>query len=76
MIGGGAARGRVQQEYASALKAGIPILPVRATGGFAALAKPTADKASHLFGAVRATGKSVDSGDLAKSVLLAVKCYT
>lgn len=75
VIGGGVARGRVNEEVELAMNAGIPILPVPATGGAAAQIQLTANRVDDLFGLLGAPPEAVDVGDLAGVLLRAIERY-
>lgn len=75
LMGGGKERGRVQEEYDSAIEAQIPVLAIPSTGGVAKIVTSTADKAIKYSGILQATGRKVDAGDLAKAVLKVVEAY-
>lgn len=75
LIGGRTRRGRVEEEYDYARKAGIPVLPIPSTGGVAQQVQPTASEAIHLFDAPNRTGDDVDVGDLIDKILDAIRIY-
>ncbi len=75
VIGGGISRGRVSEECVAADKAGIPVLPLAATGGAAARVKLTAHKAANLYKAPASSGGAIDVNDLVAVALNAVECY-
>jgi hypothetical protein len=75
VIGGRVSRGRVEEECVMADKAGIPLLPIPATGGVAAKIQRTADKVDDLHSHLAKVGDIVDTGDLSNALLKAVKKY-
>ena len=75
LLGGGVKRGRVQEEYDMAIKAGIPVLSIPSTGGVAALVNSTTHKADDLYSTLHKTGREIDVGDLCNSILKAVSRY-
>lgn len=75
LLGGGVERGRVKEEYNYAIKAGIPVLAIPATGGVAKQFESTVDKASEFYSVLKKTGKSVDVGDLSNAILDVVSKY-
>jgi hypothetical protein len=58
------------------MKAGIPILPVPATGGAAARVKLTADNTASCYKALERTDSAIDTHDLVAALLEAVERYT
>jgi len=73
---GGSVGHRVAEECDYAEKARIPVLPVPATGGSAAKAKLTADRANDLYDALTRSDGMVDTNDLVAALLQAVERYT
>jgi len=75
VVGGGVSRGRVAEECDAAEKAGIPILPVAATGGAAAQVRLTAHNAIDLLENMGRTASETDATDLVAALLMAVDRY-
>ncbi len=75
VVGGGIARGRVAQECAAAEEAGIPLLPVPATGGAATTVTLTARLATDLYQQFGKTAEALDANDLVAAVMTAVERY-
>ena len=75
VIGGGVARGRIQEECVAATAARIPILTIAATGAAASQLESTADLVTEDAASVIKNVGSSDAGDLAKAVIQAVRCY-
>jgi class 3 adenylate cyclase len=75
VVGGGVSRRRAAEECVAAEEAGIPVLPVPATGGTAAQVKLTALKANDLYKVLTKGADAVDTNDLVAAVLKAVERY-
>ena len=74
MIAEGVMEVSSEEEYLAAHKAGIPVLPIAATGGPARKVKATANwKAARMPESTRRIKKPVDAGDVASAVVEAVR---
>jgi len=73
VIGGGVSSGRVAEECTAAGDAGIPILPVPATGGAAAEIRLTAVVDPRLYAQLTKPTTDRDASDTANSLLLVVE---
>jgi len=68
LIGGSKTRGRVAQEYESAVRAGIPVLSIGCVGGAGAELRSTAEGAAPIDALLGTDLKLIDSGELSRKI--------
>jgi hypothetical protein len=73
VIGGGVERGRVREECVSAKEAGIPILPVPVTGGYARMAETTFSLSASDRSLLEKRPTNIDVGDIASTIVRLVE---
>jgi DNA-binding XRE family transcriptional regulator len=75
VLGGDVSKGRVKQEYDAAVDAGIPMIPVKSTGGQAADLRLTASRLNEAEAAYVQKTHGVDVGRLADTLIQSIRRY-